>query len=182
LQAHLLAALQLVGSKSGRLKCCSSDLRRTDGPLTDGARPGRVTGAQRGSARRAFVPFSFPQTRPRCRTESENLADRAKPGARPTGFEPVTFGFVDRAGCSVGLVWARDSALYRDWSSSGFVWTPSRPLPFRCPKSAFPHASRRVREGQSTPLALRDPESAALHGNQHRVRRLRCRPARSCRA
>ena len=72
---------------------------------------------------------------------------QAIPEAHPTGFEPVTFGFVDRGVSSVGLVWARDSALYRDSSPSGFVWTPSRPLPFCCPKSALPHASRRVRDG-----------------------------------
>ena len=42
----------------------------------------------------------------------------------------MTFDFVDRLGCSVELVWAQDSALYRDSSSSGFGWTPSRLLPF----------------------------------------------------
>jgi hypothetical protein len=47
----------------------------------------------------------------------------------------VTFGFVDRGGSSVELVWARDSALSRDSSSSGFVWTPSSLLPFCCPSS-----------------------------------------------
>jgi hypothetical protein len=71
----------------------------------------------------------------------------------------VTFGFVDRGVSSVGLVWARDSALDRDWNSSGFGWTPSRPLPFCCPEVAFPQASRRIEEGQSTTLALGEPEA-----------------------
>jgi hypothetical protein len=55
----------------------------------------------------------------------------------------VTFGFVDRGGSSVGLVWARDSALYRYSSSSGFGWTPSRLLPFCCPprSPSLPRAS-----------------------------------------
>jgi hypothetical protein len=41
----------------------------------------------------------------------------------------VTFGFVDRGGSSVELVWSQDSTLYRDSSSSGFGPTPYRPLP-----------------------------------------------------
>ena len=40
----------------------------------------------------------------------------------------------------MGLVWARDSALYRDSSSSGFVWTPSRLLPSCCPSEAVERA------------------------------------------
>ena len=65
----------------------------------------------------------------------------------------MTFGFVDRGGSSVELVWARDSAPRRDSSSSGFVWTPSRLLPFCCP-----HRGRRSRL-----------HTAALHGKQHSV-------------
>jgi hypothetical protein len=51
---------------------------------------------------------------------------------------------------SVGLVWDRDSALYRYTSSSEFVWTPSRLLPFCCP-----HRGRRAvsRSCCSPPLA-----------------------------
>jgi hypothetical protein len=49
----------------------------------------------------------------------------------------VTFGFVDRVGSSVGFVWAQDSALDRDWLSSGFGWTPFRLLLFCCPNALF---------------------------------------------
>jgi hypothetical protein len=79
----------------------------------------------------------------------------------------VTFGFVDRAGCSVGLVWTQDSAPYRDWSSSGFGWTPSRPLPFVA-HGAPPHASRSVEGTRRAPLPPSEPrfESAALHGKR----------------
>jgi hypothetical protein len=96
--------------------------------------PSGSTGVSAGQHRRRFVPYSFPQIRPAHQTESEKLAYRAKLAARPTGFEPVTFGFVDRGVSSVGLVWARDLAPHRDSSSSEFVWTPSRLLPFCCPR------------------------------------------------
>jgi hypothetical protein len=36
-----------------------------------------------------------------------------------TGFEPVTFGFVDGSGSSAELVWAQDSARYPRLE---FVW------------------------------------------------------------
>jgi hypothetical protein len=50
----------------------------------------------------------------------------------------VTFGFVDRGGSSVGLVWAQDSALHRNPSSSEFVWTPSVCCPFVAEKVLAP--------------------------------------------
>jgi hypothetical protein len=65
----------------------------------------------------------------------------------------VTFGFVDRGRCSVGLVGAQDSTLSLDSSSFGFGWAPSRLLPFCCP-----------------PLGRRfmpSAKTAALHGKRH---------------
>ena len=116
----------------------------------------------------------------------------------------MTFGFVDRGGSSVELVWAQDSALYRDSSSSGFVGTPSRLLPSCCPTEAVERArqdrawrgltvadqgttldpgdhspSSSVGQGGwhgSDPYADRRPASArARHGT-----RVRSRPAPGC--
>ena len=62
------------------------------------------------------------------------LRQKCRHRGRPTGFEPVTFGLVDRGGSSVGLFWPRDSAPYREWSSSWLGSDPAtRPLPFCCP-------------------------------------------------
>ena len=66
--------------------------------------------------------------------------------ARPTGFEPVTFGFVDRVGSSLVSSWTRDSAPNRDVSSSGVVWTPSRSLP-SCPRPPDMGETRRPGRG-----------------------------------
>ena len=75
----------------------------------------------------------------------------------------MTFGFVG-VGSSAGLVWAQDSALYRDSSSSGFGWAPSRLLPFCCPL-VLPLVG--VEGSGRSPLPPEPRfESAALHGNQ----------------
>lgn len=66
----------------------------------------------------------------------------------------MTFGFVDRGGSSVELVWARYSALCRDWSSSGFGWTPSRLLPCLLPSLASRVKRRRGRCFASGPAVV----------------------------
>src|SRR5262249_46221142 len=52
--------------------------------------------------------------------------------ARPTGFEPATFGFVDRAGYSVGLVWTRfvlDAGASLVWTRLGYLGLVAHLLP-----------------------------------------------------
>jgi hypothetical protein len=49
----------------------------------------------------------------------------------------VTFGFVDRGECSVELVGHRIRLYIGIRAPSGLLWTPSRPLPFCCPRSSW---------------------------------------------
>ena len=48
---------------------------------------------------------------------------------RPTGFEPVTFGFVDRAGDPAGLRGARFQASFVRSDSAEIGWTPCGTVP-----------------------------------------------------
>jgi hypothetical protein len=57
---------------------------------------------------------------------------------RPTGFEPVTFGFVDRAGDPAGLRGARFQASFVRSDSAEIGWTPCGTVPH-----FVPHVPRR---------------------------------------
>src|SRR5215207_473353 len=102
-------------------------------PLPGGALtpPEKLDARRRSHASQASYrgSFAFYGSKSESVSAPRRRAGDEPPGARPTGFEPVTFGFVDRSGSSVELVWAQDSALYRDSSSSGFGWIPSCLLP-----------------------------------------------------
>jgi hypothetical protein len=79
----------------------------------------------------------------------------------------------------VELVWARDSARYRDWSSSGFVWAPSRLLPFCCPEGNSGRASS-PRARTRCPASLLAPSDQSPSGTPgERMREQEPKPALS---
>ena len=53
---------------------------------------------------------------------------------RPTGFEPVTFGFVDPAGDPAGLRGARFQADYSESGSAEIGWAPCGTVPHFMPQ------------------------------------------------
>src|SRR5215207_5648452 len=82
-------------------------------PLPGGALtpPEKLDARRRSHASQASYrgSFAFYGSKSESVSAPRRRAGDEPPGARPTGFEPVTFGFVDRSGSSVELVWAQDS-------------------------------------------------------------------------
>jgi hypothetical protein len=90
--------------------------------------------------------FSLPPTRVESKSISPARHPRGRRGMRPTGFEPVTFGFVDGPGTRLGYVGLGFKRPSRDRIRLRSAGLCVAPCPIPCPTSGEPGISSEPRE------------------------------------